>query len=230
MPNKLTDAEVKKALEDFINHNGHCVNCPSIMKNALNLINHQEEEKQNLVADIERLREIRDLCNTTILEQKEQIKKLKISDASKEECTIKQHGEIKELKAEVERLKIENGVLMKQILAENKTTATAIMAETKQHIITVEKIKRLREEIDKLQIAQFQFISEINAYKGKLKTAKTEAYKEFAERLKNEIISDTAYGCDSSQHTGYYDYQIKIGDIPEYIDNLLNELVGEDNA
>ena len=58
---------------------------------------------------------------------------------------------------------------------------------------------------------------------------KAKAYKEFAERLKNEIISDTAYGCDSSQHTGYYDYQIKIGDIPEYIDNLVKEMVGENN-
>jgi hypothetical protein len=61
-----------------------------------------------------------------------------------------------------------------------------------------------------------------------LETTKAEAYKEFAERLKNEIINDTAYACDSTQHSGYYDYQIKIGDIPEYIDNLLKELVGED--
>ena len=56
---------------------------------------------------------------------------------------------------------------------------------------------------------------------------KAEAIKEFAERLKNKIISDTAYGCDSSQHSGYYDYSIKIGDIPEYIDNLVAEMVGE---
>ena len=62
------------------------------------------------------------------------------------------------------------------------------------------------------------------------KEIKVEAYKEFAERLKNEIINDTAYACDSTQHSGYYDYQIKIGDIPEYIDNLTKEMVGEDNA
>ena len=58
--------------------------------------------------------------------------------------------------------------------------------------------------------------------------AKAEAIEEFAERLKNEIINDTAYACDSTQHSGYYDYQIKIGDIPEYIDNLVKEMVGED--
>ena len=57
--------------------------------------------------------------------------------------------------------------------------------------------------------------------------AKSEAIKEFADRLKNEIISETAYGCDSNQHTGYYDYQIKIGDISEYIDNLVKEMVGD---
>ena len=57
---------------------------------------------------------------------------------------------------------------------------------------------------------------------------KTEAIKEFAEMLKNEIISDTAYGCDTNQHTGYYDYQIKIGDIPEYIDNLVKEMTEVD--
>ena len=56
------------------------------------------------------------------------------------------------------------------------------------------------------------------------------AIKDFAERLKNEIINDTAYACDSTQHSGYYDYQIKIGDIPEYIDNLVKEMVGNDNA
>ena len=57
---------------------------------------------------------------------------------------------------------------------------------------------------------------------------KAEAYKEFAERLKNEIINDTAYAYDSTQHSGYYDYQIKIGDIPEYIDNLVKEMMGEE--
>ena len=56
---------------------------------------------------------------------------------------------------------------------------------------------------------------------------RAEAIKEFAERLKNEIISETAYGCDTNQHSGYYDYSIKIGDIPEYIDNLVKEKLGE---
>lgn len=110
---KMTDTEIKKALECLEKYT-NCGDCAIIKQckgdcvftKALNLINRQEEEKQNLKAEVERLREIRDLCNTTILEKNEQIEKLKISDASKEECTIKQHGEIKELKAEVENLKM----------------------------------------------------------------------------------------------------------------------------
>lgn len=54
-----------------------------------------------------------------------------------------------------------------------------------------------------------------------------QAVREFAEKLKNKVIEDTAYGCDSNQHTGYYDYTIKIGDIPEYIDELVKEVCGE---
>ena len=51
------------------------------------------------------MREIRDLYNNTILEKNKLIKKLEISDASKEQCTIEQHCEIKELRAEIEKLK-----------------------------------------------------------------------------------------------------------------------------
>ena len=78
------------------------------------------------------------------------------------------------------------------------------------------EIERLQKEVNLVSI-QFQDLQE------RTNEVKAEAYKEFAERLKNKIISDTAYGCDASQHTGYYDYQIKIGDIPEYIDNLVKE-------
>ena len=44
----MTDNEIIKVLEDFINHNGHCVNCPSIMKNSLDLINRLQEENERL--------------------------------------------------------------------------------------------------------------------------------------------------------------------------------------
>ena len=94
----------------------------------------------------------------------------------------------------------------------------------------IDLINRLQAENERLNA----LIAETNEQRGAVIHAithidqvKTEAYKEFADRLKNEIINDTAYACDSSQHSGYYDYKIKIGDIPEYIDNLLKELVGD---
>ena len=48
MDNKLTDSEIVNALEDFINHNGHCVDCPSIMKYAFDLINRLQAENSKL--------------------------------------------------------------------------------------------------------------------------------------------------------------------------------------
>ena len=102
-------------------------------------------------------------------------------------------------------------------------------------------IKRKQAEIDRLE--RYNEILTINAdtafqdglneaqdlYAEQVKAEiKAEAYKEFADRLKNKIINETAYGCDSNQHTGYYDYQIKIGDISEYIDNIVKEMVGKD--
>lgn len=114
MENKLTDNEIKKALECcLLTYGKRCEGCPyekhkpyvistktcsdKMRKDVLDYINRLE-------ANVEMLREIRDLCHTTILEKSEQIRKLKISDASKEECTIRQHGEIKKLKAEIKRL------------------------------------------------------------------------------------------------------------------------------
>ncbi|MEE0896781.1 MAG: hypothetical protein U0L88_04030 [Acutalibacteraceae bacterium] len=65
MPNKLTDAEVKKALEWHLNGENHCDGCPLfvlkntttycvdvLMQNALDLINRQEgvnEKNENII-------------------------------------------------------------------------------------------------------------------------------------------------------------------------------------
>ena len=88
----------------------------------------------------------------------------------------------------------------------------------------------VQERYEKVQTEIEQWKEKANKYQklwciavDDVETAKSKAIQEFAERLKNEIISETAYGCESNQHTGYYDYQIKIGDIPEYIDNLVKE-------
>ena len=97
------------------------------------------------------------------------------------------------------------------------------------------EIERCHKEFEELNIleeeerkeALEQARKESALFKSMVDYAIAEAIKGFAEKLKAEIISDTAYGCDSNQHSGYYDYTIKIGDIPEYIDNLVKEMVGD---
>lgn len=175
MPDKLTDAEIKKALE-CLEKDTNCGDCAVIKQckgdcvftKSLDLINRLEGENEK---------------NENII---------KIAD--KTIATL--NAENESLKAEVERL--QNAY--KQCAWERD-----IFAED------------MKEEIKK----------DCSYLMLDIKTIKAEACKEFAERLKNEIIGDTAYGCDTNQHSGYYDYQIKIGDIPEYINNLLNELVGD---
>ena len=87
------------------------------------------------------------------------------------------------------------------------------------------EIERLNEKITAKDESNYYLMGQLRLEKEIRLTAKSEAIKEFAERLKIEIISDTAYGCDCNQHSGYYDYTIKIGDIPEYIDNLVKEMM-----
>ena len=97
----------------------------------------------------------------------------------------------------------------------------------------IERLKKTEIEIDdfcrrlcRMRMLNGNAIASYEDLQNYIQEEKSEAIKEFAEKLKNEIISDTAYGCDSTQHSGYYDYRIKIGDIPEYIDNLVKEMVG----
>ena len=84
----------------------------------------------------------------------------------------------------------------------------------------------LEEEIDRLKAENERLYGDIMCYKlrwaratVKLDTAKTEAYKEFAERLK-QWACRIVIGSASSEH--HYVRE-------ECIDNLLKELVGEDN-
>lgn len=65
----------------------------------------------------------------------------------------------------------------------NKNTASTKDCITQLSINALDLINRQKAEIEKLNISHFQFISDINAYKEKLKTAKAEAVKEFAKRL-----------------------------------------------
>ena len=133
-----------------------------------------------------------------IKELQDDYKRLQLLDAPMD-CFEKSHVDnirvlsnvlelIKSQQAEIEKLKKENAIIIKQAFAENRTTATAIKAEFEQQRRTVEYIKRLEAEIERLK-------AELDCYKKwyfkaveDLKTAKTEAYKEFADRLDKHFV------------------------------------------
>jgi hypothetical protein len=85
---------------------------------------------------------------------------------------------------------------------------------TKDQMRYQEKTSRQAETNCALYDLHDKAIKEVKELEVKLKTAKSEAYKEFAERLKEKY--------------GYYDWENKCIVYPEdEIDNLLKELVGE---
>ena len=72
-------------------------------------------------------------------------------------------------------------------------------------------INRQKAEIERLKEVNEKLLIDFNGLSGVIKRAKAEAYKEFAERLK-EMVTPFKYSFNND------------------IDNLLKELVGEDNA
>ena len=241
MPNKLTDAEIIKALELCkTNVMADCKKCPlrqedgsmymyctsTLVGNALDLINRQEariHQQEKTIMEIQ---------NANLIDFKGTIANYK--------------AENERLKAEIERLKIENAVIMKQSLAENKTTATAIMAETKQHMMTAEKIKRLKEEIERLNksINLMKGAKCVYSYDGETlefcttspcpisKTVdqiKTEAYKEFATKTTDKVEkAKQKYErlCKEQGEKMEKHMHIHFNGIIKIVKDLLNELVG----
>ena len=101
---------------------------------------------------------------------------------------------IQNQQAEIEKLKAENAIIIKQAFAENRTTATAIKAELEQQRRIAEYIKRLENARDyyKKNRDEYQdkvmFIANLcDEIQAELETAKTEAYKEFAELSKERL-------------------------------------------
>lgn len=120
--------------------------------------------------------------------------------------------------------------LINRLQSQNKDLAETIHNLAIEKDALFDKAEELKAEIERLNALVKTKNKLIEGLDQSISYAYDRAIKDFAERLKNEIINDTAYACDSTQHSGYYDYQIKIGDIPEYIDNLVKEMVGENNA
>lgn len=91
----------------------------------------------------------------------------------------------------------------------------------------MEEIERLKTEIERIQKArlkQAQFLAEQKAQKyeliNKLSRAKSEAYKEFVERLKEKL--DDCHIISDGEYCGF-----DCGDIHECINTSLKEMVGE---
>lgn len=83
--------------------------------------------------------------------------------------------------------------------------------------------KRQQKEIERLKIENQSLRSAANSYKLHYNKARTEAVKEFAERLKNKIkIECNPYGRPT------FDYETSIA-IMRYIDNFVEGMVGENN-
>ena len=216
MPNKLTDKEIKMALSLLL-FNRNCniaryANKFVTLGEVIDLINRQTirlKKVEHQLDDALKMGEIINAENVSLkAENEELVGKI---DRLKSELFgfIEQ---LKTAKAEVERLKIENAVIMKQSLAENKTTATAIMAETKQHIMTAEKIKRLEEDNERLKNHIQEGIDLAKQIPEMLALAKAEAYKECLEKVEQRDVSES-------------DFYIMVKKTE--FNNLLNELVGE---
>ena len=162
MPNKLTDAEVKKALKEYIEfedfeYTEYTIIRLDVLKNALDLINHREGEK----------------------EKNENI----IRIADKTIATLQAENE--SLKAEVERLKRELNLVIENSLSTRFP-----------HCVLCDDTAILTKNLEGYD----KFIADIKA----------EAYKEFAERLREK--------------TKWLFSSVSINN---EIDNLLNELVSD---
>ena len=81
---------------------------------------------------------------------------------------------------------------------------------------TLRIIEEKQAEIERLKIENQAFRSAANSYKLHYNEARTEAIKEFAERLKNEINIRTTYSREQDKN------------VMRMIDNLVKELISDE--
>lgn len=200
---KMSDQEIIRALECIASEeNVLCDSCPN--KKFYLLECHRQGAKNAL-----------DLINR----QQAELDNYSHNIKNLTESNMQLHKEIEDVRIAVKSYKgkyesaVETARELKLVIAEKQAEIERL---TEENLILSSNADTAFQ--DGLNEAQELYAEQIR------NEIKTEAIKDFAERLKNEIINDTAYGCDSSQHSGYYDYKIKIGDITEYIDNLVKEM------
>ena len=113
-------------------------------------------------------------------------------------------------KAEIERLTEEN----KNYIKVAETQQSLSMERFFEIKRLTERIEKRTTELDRLTIYFDKVVEE------KLKTAKAEAIKEFAERLKTKIFM-------LSVHPNGHPHFVSIDVTPAHIDNLVKEMVGD---
>ena len=84
-------------------------------------------------------------------------------------------------------------------------------------------LKYQKAEIERLKI---DLANEKNWGKIQTKQAVKDTAKEILDGLRNLFIENSAYGCDTNQHSGYYDYSIKMNEVVEWIDDFAKEKYG----
>jgi phenylalanyl-tRNA synthetase alpha subunit len=156
----------------------------------------------------------------------------------------RQQAEIESKSKVIDQLQIKNECLKTKALIEDKTTATAIMAEYKQHWITTAYINKLEEEIQRLEeeIANydpFYFCSIAGCEAASFtcwKTCpdsvynqtRTEAIKDVLDRLDaffvgvcSSVVEDNLY------HSDHILFGYNAEEVDVFIDNLKKEMIGE---
>lgn len=144
----------------------------------------------------------------------------------------------------IDQLQIKNECLKTKALIEGKTTATAIMAEYKQHWITTAYINKLNKEIQRLEeeIANydpFYFCAiagceaaSFSCWKtcpdSVYNQTRTEAIKDVLDRLDaffvgvcSSVVEDNLY------HSDHILFGYNAEEVDAFIDNLKKEMIGE---
>ncbi len=206
LSNSLSDSEIKKALEccNTKLEDYQCPHCPllhkgckkALIQNALDLINRQKAEVENIQ------RKIAGEINILLAER--DVAKNEVDSLSV--MIIELQNQLKTEKAEIERLQEKSREDDKLL---NDRVQEAVNAVSKANQKYVDSLEKRIEDYKHLDVI-------LNTAIDKLaKDLKAEAYKEFAERLKEHF---TEQFCGQK-----YDL------IHGWINNLLEELVGEDD-
>ena len=230
----MTPDEIKKALECCVNQHTSCRECPlhyfsasciiDLKTQALDYINELEVENSKHIKAIDELTEIN-------IGHEEAVRKAKQACLL---CHKRQKKRIKELESEVEsitgKFDCQQQVYadLSKIIKTQKTEIEALTMENKQLKSDLQLLKDdyeyVKDNLDEIVERDKQLILKLRLKLAKAyseqKTIKSEAIKEFAERVKEE-----SFECDVSSGYGRSCYEDVV--TVNSIDVLAKEMVGE---